>query len=126
MRTRAARPTILAQTRAPGIRRARAFARDLSSSLCAAQHVDMQDAVFLVRVGNGAKAELGVEALEPLLRGDPHRHSGIELRAAPEAFAHRLAPESRAAQRGDGEHATDRRLAVFVPGLDQAQICAER
>ena len=81
----------------------------------------MRNPVLVVGRGDRAKSQLCVEALESLLRPDAHFAAGVERCGSCEAFAHRLACETRAAERCGREYAANRRLGVFAAWIDQAQ-----
>src|SRR5205085_1595941 len=106
---------------------ARAQARPDESALRTRgpQHVNVQDAVFLVGRARGAKPHRRIEALEPLLRRDAHGQAGIELGGSDEAEAHSLAAKALRTHRSDREHAPNRRLGALAARLDQSEISAQ-
>src|SRR5688500_8140120 len=67
-------------------------------NFCLAQHVDVQDAVFVVRGADGGEAEALVELLEARLGADADAVAGVLLFGAADAFGDQLAADARAAR----------------------------
>src|SRR5688572_24702315 len=109
----------------PGRRRPR-WRRDDGPLTRFAKHLDVHDAVLVVRLGALHEAEFPVEAVEVPLRPDADVLARPERMDARNRFAHQLAARPGAASLPGRQHAANGRFRILAAGGEEAAVGDER
>src|SRR5450830_1982588 len=87
-----------------------------------AEHVDVEDAVFVVGIADGDEAEALIEFFQALLGADADAVAGVLVFGAADAFGDQFAADAGSARGGRGQNAAQRHFVVLGAGRQAAQV----
>ncbi len=93
-----------------------------SGLLLLADHVDVNDSIFLVRRRYRIETKFNVEPLEPSLRCDLDRLTGRETIETSQSFSHQRLPQACSASLRRGDDSSNRGLGVSHSWLEYSSV----